>query len=145
VTGVVPKKRVKTEVPNFDLSGQRYHHLFVMRREGTTNDGHGRFLCRCDCGVEKYVSSRALKDGQRSCGCQTRMLIRAAKFDDLTGKKFGSLVVRCLDDSDPKRSRWVCDCDCGNSRVVYRKQLIQGTALDCDSLKNDNVCSLRSA
>ena len=36
-------------------------------------------------------------------------------FIDLTGQRFGSLLVICKSpESSPKRIKWTCQCDCGN-------------------------------
>ncbi len=36
----------------------------------------------------------------------------------LTGQRFGSLVVRQRVQSPTTRSRWLCDCDCGRTTIV---------------------------
>lgn len=37
---------------------------------------------------------------------------------DLTGKRFGKLIVIGLDRLEKKRSYWLCKCDCGNEKVL---------------------------
>ena len=51
-----------------DLTGQRFGRLTVIKR--AENDKHNRptWLCRCDCGNEKIISSVSLQK-QKSCGC----------------------------------------------------------------------------
>ena len=59
-------------MPNFrDRTGQRFGRLTALfeapRKNGT---GRVRWLCRCDCGNEKTVSSSDLVGGRtQSCGC----------------------------------------------------------------------------
>lgn len=56
-----------------DITGQRFGRLEVLYRD--TNDGEGRvvWMCRCDCGVQKRVTSSHLKKGNTlSCGCWRR-------------------------------------------------------------------------
>lgn len=61
-----------------DLSGQRFGRLLVIRMAGSDAHGRGLQLCRCDCGVEKTVSTRDLTStGTRSCGCWA-LAVRAA-------------------------------------------------------------------
>lgn len=57
-----------------DLAGKRFGRLTVLAlRDERTKCGVTRWLCRCDCGVEKVVDSRALRRGDtRSCGCFQR-------------------------------------------------------------------------
>src|ERR1700676_5783153 len=50
--------------------GQKFGRLLVVRRGPTSNSGHIRYICKCDCGKEKTVSGAALKTGNtQSCGC----------------------------------------------------------------------------
>ncbi len=52
-----------------DLTGKRYGRLTVLKRMATKN-GHAAWLCRCDCGNVKSVSSNSLRRGTvKSCGC----------------------------------------------------------------------------
>lgn len=59
------------------------------------------------------------------------------KVEDLTGQKFGRLTVIKRDpESNPKRcSRWVCKCDCGNTKSVYRDKLLSGNTTSCGCAK----------
>lgn len=53
-----------------DLSGQRFSHLIVIERAGTSSCGHPQWKCRCDCGNTTIVDGRSLKSGvTKSCGC----------------------------------------------------------------------------
>ena len=51
---------------------------------------------------------------------------RMAKLRDLTGMRFGMLVVRCLSSRATGGAiRWHCDCDCGNSRAIRSRALLR--------------------
>ena len=56
-----------------DLSGQRFHRLVVVRFDGYQSVGQfntAYWWVRCDCGTEKKVQARFLKNGlTKSCGC----------------------------------------------------------------------------
>lgn len=69
---------VNTEKRRKSMAGQVVGRLHVLRYTRTVRvgKGHGHdalWLCRCDCGTEKEVRGRALRDGTtRSCGCYNR-------------------------------------------------------------------------
>ena len=54
-----------------DLTGQKFHHLTVLRRsENNTNGGKPKWVCQCDCGNIVEVGGCELKNGNtKSCGC----------------------------------------------------------------------------
>lgn len=58
-----------------------------------------------------------------------------ARIKDLTGQRFGKLVVISLDpDYVPKRGRhakWLCKCDCGNYKIAQSNHLIAGDTTAC--------------
>jgi hypothetical protein len=55
-----------------DLTGEKYGRLTVVSRVVTGKPGV-KWLCRCDCGKEKIVSTGSLRhSGTRSCGCLKR-------------------------------------------------------------------------
>lgn len=60
-----------------DLKNQRFGQLTVIRNyitiTNTRNRQERKWLCRCDCGTEKYILERSLLyGGTKSCGCQRR-------------------------------------------------------------------------
>jgi hypothetical protein len=54
---------------------------------------------------------------------------------ELTGMRFGRLVVTAPADTDGWRSRWHCRCDCGGERVVLGQCLVQGQTKSCGCLR----------
>lgn len=61
-------------------------------------------------------------------------------YKDLTGQRFGRLVVRSLVD-DPAGTdvptRWLCSCDCGNELLVRASNLKSGNTLSCGCLQKE--------
>lgn len=57
-----------------DLTGQRFGRLVVIERKETATSGHAKWLCLCDCGNTKNVTSNQLRShrGTKSCGCLQR-------------------------------------------------------------------------
>lgn len=66
------------------------------------------------------------------------MTKRAHNFQNLSGKRFGRLVVI---DEAPKgirnKVRWQCLCDCGNEVVTYADNLRSGHTSSCGCLSRD--------
>ena len=60
------------------------------------------------------------------------------KVEDLTGRRFGKLVVKEFYDINQYRvSRWVCECDCGNTVIVRRSSLTSGNTTSCGCKRHD--------
>lgn len=69
------KERVAKSATFDDLSGRRFGHLEVLKRNGSRHyPGGGQaqmYLCKCDCGRTTEVARSMLVSGQtESCGCQ---------------------------------------------------------------------------
>ena len=59
---------------------------------------------------------------------------------DLTGERFGKLVVReKLPPARDRRTRWLCDCDCGNSCAVLSYVLRKGKQQSCGCGKSRDI------
>lgn len=58
---------------------------------------------------------------------------------ELTGKRFGKLLVlrRGANNSSGK-IRWICQCDCGNTRLVIGTLLTRGRVTSCGCTPNTN-------
>lgn len=55
------------------LENQKFGRLTVIKEVGRTKSGGTTWLCECECGSEKVVSSTSLREGKtRSCGCIKR-------------------------------------------------------------------------
>lgn len=61
---------------------------------------------------------------------------------DLTGQKFGRLVVISLNEEVSKQKKcsyWNCKCDCGNETIVLGKYLRKGNTQSCGCYKNEKT------
>lgn len=119
-----------------DLTGQRFGRLVAV--EATEMRGQGGatiWRCRCDCGREAMVSSsQLLKGARKSCGCLSR-----PELVDLTGQRFGKLVVTGYAGKWSGMHRWNCQCDCGKDTVVGQTLLRSGKTKSCGCLKSTAV------
>lgn len=59
------------------------------------------------------------------------------KFIDLTGQRFGRLVVESYCRDKNNRIKWNCTCDCGKKTVVYTNALTSGTTKSCGCFNSD--------
>lgn len=123
-------KRVK------DITGQRFGMLVVEEFAGIDPKfGSAMWKCKCDCGNEKIVRSRALISGDTvSCGCKRK--------NDLTGKRFGRLlVVKKIENNSPKdrNGMYECVCDCGNKTIAYQSNLLQGKTTSCGCFQKEEA------
>lgn len=65
-----------------------------------------------------------------------------AKIKDLTGKRFGRLVV-CRRAPSEKGARngvyWICKCDCGRGKKILSSALLSGFTRSCGCLRSENA------
>ena len=61
------------------------------------------------------------------------------KFEDLTGQKFGRLLVVDRAPNKNGRTCWNCICDCGTSVAVISKSLKDGNTKSCGCLHRELV------
>ena len=102
-----------------DLTGQRFGRLVALYSKSF--NGRLKWFCQCDCGNQVWVNTGGLRNGgTKSCGCLQK------EFKDLTGQKFGQLLVQSLNYQRTKNGRyyWNCLCDCGKETVVSTSNLI---------------------
>jgi hypothetical protein len=62
-----------------DLTGRRFGRLVVIESMGKDKWGGFLWLCLCNCGQEKRISSHhLLSDNTKSCGCLNRERVKLA-------------------------------------------------------------------
>ena len=57
---------------------------------------------------------------------------------DLTGQRFGRLVVIGYADTAKGMARWECLCDCGNKTIVYGNNLRRGYTQSCGCYRHES-------
>ena len=114
-----------------DLTGKRFGKLTVIKRD--YKYGETKWFCKCDCGNTTSVKASSLRSGAiKSCGCKDR------DFDDLTGQRFGYLLVLGVDKAASKNKMGIfykCQCDCGNVVTVYGGHLKAKSTFSCGCAK----------
>lgn len=61
----------------------------------------------------------------------------AHNFVDLTGMRFGRLVVVSRAENKGQMTRWNCKCDCGNTTTVYSNNLRRGYTQSCGCYRHE--------
>ena len=113
-----------------------------------TSKGERKWLCRCECGTERYVLERSLRHGgSYSCGCLRKERHREAVSTDLSGKVFGELTVLHISEHQRKNGGiwWSCQCSCGKLYDCPATLLMTGKRTHCGckasrGCPNDILC-----
>lgn len=100
-----------------------------------------KVLWKCKNGFHEDFK-RTIEDmvySEFTCPKCIREQIGESQRNDLIGKKFGHLTVKCLDKDKSKiykKSYWLCECDCGNSELksVLGSHLINGMIVACNNI-----------
>lgn len=125
-----------TPVNFINRTGQRYGMLTVLRLGEKTPSGDIRWVCRCDCGNEIAVIADSLNSGHtRSCGCLKAVNTNAK---DITGERYGNLIVLNRAGAIKGKAAWNCLCDCGNRVVRTGDVLRQGACTHCGCRTGEN-------
>lgn len=61
-------------------------------------------------------------------------------FKDLTGQKFGRLTVINRAENDKcGHARWLCKCECGNTKIILGSHLRRGLIQSCGCLQREKI------
>ena len=95
------------------MEGTRFNRLLVLSLHSTDRNYNKRWLCRCDCGVEKVVLGDKLRSGNtQSCGCYGRefraVLMATADRERrlYTKKSYEAMIGRCTNPKYPSYLRY---------------------------------------
>ena len=104
-----------------------------------------KVICSCSCNKNndhtkfKAINKYTLLDG-RSTNCGH--LKNKDRIIDMRGQRFGKLVVR----EYINEQRWLCDCDCGGTKIAHRNHLLDGRTTHCDecrAIKHEDLTGQR--
>lgn len=98
ITLSVEEGRMGTELIN--LTGVRFSRWLVLGRTSNSSSGKTRWLCLCQCGVEKQVIGETLRYGlSKSCGCTTKYQKKHGHYGISEYRTWATAKARC---SNPK-------------------------------------------
>jgi len=133
--GCLHEEMIKKKLSE-NLVGKRFGKLVVLKKSKSKfNKAH--WLCKCDCGKETIASTSGLKSGHtQSCGCYQDEVASNTHFIDLSGRRFGRLlVIKRADNSNRGYTQYECKCDCGNTTIVKAAPLMDGRTQSCGCWK----------
>ena len=109
--------------------GQKFGTWTVL--QGESRDKHSKMmlLCKCECGLEKYVGAANLKRG-KSKSCRQCSIL--SKIEDISGLRVGKTVAL----RDVGRSKFGAiltegRCDCGEVRIMQKSAFLRGKSNGC--------------
>lgn len=123
-----------------ELIGKKFTKLTVTSFAYYNDKNRDFWNCICECGNEKIIRGASLKAGNtKSCGCLIKEKNRTSpkRRKDLTGQRFGKLVVIEIVTTLKNDVIWRCKCDCGGEKNVRRSKLVCGYTKSCGCLASE--------
>lgn len=65
-----------------------------------------------------------------------------SRLIDLTGKKFGKLTVIHREDNKNGKPMWLCQCECGNRKIIAGSHLREGVTKSCGCLYSESALNI---
>ena len=119
--------------------GEEIGRWTVLGEYILTDRKERKWLCRCNCGTERYVLERSLLyGGSESCGCLRKERALETNSPDLTGQRFGELtVIRKVENTKHNSTQWLCKCSCVADYVVQGSLLVTGRRTRCPGKEHE--------
>lgn len=98
-----------------DIKGQRFGRWTVVERVGTNKSGCILWRCQCDCGKEKVVNGKILRNGESSsCGClHSEIIAQQGRKNTTHGKRhtriyreWSAMKARCYNENHSRYHRY---------------------------------------
>lgn len=134
------QKELNTKRCTKPMIGKVFGRLTVLEKAYTRKGKGAYYRCLCSCGNTVIVQGSMLRSGNsRSCGCLAKERTSEVAFKDLTGQRFGKLVVvkradDLVQENGRRRVRFLCKCDCGGTIVTTSSSLVSGETMSCGCL-----------
>lgn len=123
----------RTEFKNKIEKGNSYGHWTAIEKSDERDvTGSVMWLCKCRCGIERFVSSSSLSAGKsKSCGCIGKVRLisenknnKHKRLQKLVGTKFNEFIIEdLLEVKEGLESSFSCRCSCGEELILKQSQL----------------------
>ena len=136
------QKELTTKRCTKPMIGKVFGRLTVLEKMYTKKGRGAYYKCICECGNIVIVQGTMLRSkNTTSCGCYNKERTRERCFKDLTGQRFGKLVVQSraddlIQENGRKRVRFLCKCDCGGTIIPTRDTLVAGEVMSCGCIQS---------
>ena len=106
--------------------GEKIGSWTILKKDLNIHHSYTYWICKCDCGTIKSVSSHSLRTGEsKSCGLCLRKLCIGQKFNELT------ITDIDLNKTNNKHLFVKCKCTCGKECSVRYSDLRHGHPISC--------------
>lgn len=123
-------------MPRTDFSGKQFGQLTIIGLAPSPR-GTRYWVATCGCGATTRVRTSHLTSGNTvSCGC------RRSRYEDITGKTFGRLLVLSHLRLVKTKHYWKCQCTCGNEVEVDGASLRSGNTSSCGCLQRERTAAV---
>lgn len=124
-----------------DLTGQTFGRLTVLNRsEKKDGEREAYWDCICECGKRIRTRGTMLRAGRaQSCGCLAAEKVSERQLIDISGLRFGRLIVKDRCEKQGKVVYWNCLCDCGKTVEVSSQNLRYGQTQSCGCLQREKT------
>lgn len=106
-------------------AGKTVNNFYIKNTEKRGKKTYCLVVCPV-CKKEKWMRADNVKNA-KSCGCGWKL--------DLTDQRFGRLTVLEKAENYKNLTRWLCKCDCGNTKIVVTEYLRSGRVKSCGCLR----------
>lgn len=120
--------------------GKTYNQLtiksFALEK---SKDKRLQVVCKCVCGTLRTIELRKVVSGNtKTCGCGVGCNFSHNKIE-MTGEKIGRVKVIKQHGTIRGKIAWLCQCDCGNQKVISGTLLRRGESVSCGCLVIDTI------
>lgn len=97
------------------------------------------YVCECECGKTNVIKDDSYKFSNiSSCGCNTNKAKQLSQRIDITGNKYGRLLVKeVLWDEKPIKVRALCDC--GKEVILNKRDVMYLHTQSCGCLQKERA------
>lgn len=134
----------RSETKTEDLTNQHFGKLTVISKSDYKTKNRSIYWnCQCECGNTRIVQASDLRTNKvtecTECTKKNRIVKKGSigPIKDLSGKRFGKLIVQKSTDLRDNSGHviWECLCDCGETCYIPSIRLVTNNTMSCGCLR----------